>query len=146
MIPIWLTPKVIKASIIGLIVIIIYGFGVWTASKMKESKIVKLKSDYQILLSNNQQCLDQNARAFKSIDDLESAIVSQNAAFTKLASDSAEALAKQRLKSRLALEAYQRASQQAESDYRADKEELLKRMALLTASESCHEAWKEVVK
>lgn len=146
MIPLWLTPKVIKASAIGLVVAIIFGFGFWTSHKMSSGKIVRIKAEYQTLLDNNRQCLEQNARAYNSIDELEAAITSQNAAFAKLASDSAEALAKQRLQSRLALEAYQRATQQAESDYRADKEALLARMALLTASESCHEAWKEVVK
>ena len=146
MIQAWLAKNAVKLGIAGSIIALIFSFGFWTSSKLSAKKIERLKVDYAILLSNNQQCLDQNARAAQSIDELEAAITSQNEAFTKLASDSADALAKQALESRLVREAYSRATQQAESDYRADKEALMARMALLTATESCHEAWNEVVK
>lgn len=145
MIPLWLTPKVIKGSIIGLIVIAIFSFGFWTSHKLDAGKIERLKADYQTLSDNNRQCLDQNTRAAQSIDELEAAITSQNESFTKLAAESAEALAKQRLKSRLALEAYQKASSESEAKLEAEKQDLLKRMELMTACESCNEAWLEVV-
>lgn len=146
MIPLWLTPSVIRATVIGLLTAVIFGFGFWASHALSQAKIERLKADLQTLQANNQQCLDQNTRAFKSIEELETALKSQNLAISQLAEDSAAALAEQRLKSRLALEAYQRASQEATEQYRADKEALLARMALLTASESCHEAWVEVVK
>ena len=146
MIPLWLTPQVIKSSVIGVICIALFSSGYYVCSKMKAAKIERMKAEYTVLLTNNRQCLEQNARAAQSIDELEAAIMAQNEAFTKLASDSADRLAKQRLESRLALEAYRRATQQAESDYRADKEALMASMALLTATESCHQAWEEVVK
>ena len=146
MIQAWLAKNAVKLGIVGVIVALIFSLGFWTSSKFSAKKIERLKVDYAILLSNNQQCLEQNERAFDSMQQLEAAITAQNEAFTKLASDSADALAKQRLESRLAREAYSRATQQAESDYRADKEALLAKMALLTASESCHQAWGEVVK
>ena len=146
MIQAWLAKNAVKLGIAGVIVALIFSFGFWTSSKLSANKIERLKVEYAVLLANNRQCLEQNARAAQSIDELEAAITAQNEAFTKLASDSADRLAKQRLESRLALEAYRRATQQTESDYRAEKEALMASMALLTATESCHQAWEEVVK
>ena len=146
MIQAWLAKNAVKLGIAGVIVALIFSLGFWTSSKISSKKIERLKVDYAILLSNNQQCLDQNARAVQSIDELEAAIMAQNEAFTTLAEESAVKLAEQALESRLAREAYRRATQQAESDYRAEKEALMASMALLTATESCHQAWEEVVK
>ena len=146
MIPLWLTPKVIKGSIIGLICLAIFFAGYSLCAKIKAGKIEKLKAEYSILENNNRQCLDQNARAFLSIGGLEAAITAQNAAFDQLAADSASELTKQALRARLALEAYQRATQESGAVLEAEKAALLERMALLTATESCHEAWNEVVK
>ena len=146
MIQAWIAKNAVKLGIAGVILALIFSFGFWTASKFKAAKIEKLKVDYAILLSNNQQCLEQNGRAFQSIESLEAAITSQNEAYAKLASDSAVELAKQRLESRLALEAYRRATQESGAILEAEKAALLERMALLTASESCHEAWEEAIK
>ena len=146
MIQAWLAKNAVKLGVVGVIVALIFSLGFWTSSKFSAKKIERLKVDYAILLSNNQQCLDQNERAFDSMQQLEAAITAQNEAFTKLASDSADRLAKQRLESRLALEAYRRATQESGAVLEAEKAALLARMALLTASESCHEAWGEVVK
>ena len=146
MIQAWFAKNAAKIGIACVFMMINFSIGFWTASKFKAAKIEKLKVEYAILLSNNTQCLEQNERAFMSIGQLEAAITSQNAAFTQLASDSAARLAQQRLESRLALEAYRRATQESGAILEAEKQALLERMALLTASESCHEAWEEAIK
>ena len=127
MIQAWLAKNAVKIAIASIFMVLHFSLGFWTSSKFSAGKIERLKVDYAILLSNNQQCLDQNERAFMSIGQLEAAITSQNEAYAKLASDSADRLAKQRLESRLALEAYRRATQESGAVLEAEKAALLAR-------------------
>lgn len=146
MIPVWLTPKVIKGIGIGLIVAAFFTAGYRTSSKINSWRLEKVKAEYATLLQNNRQCLDQNLRASKSISELEAALEEQGDAINKLAEDSRVALQKQQEKHRLALERYRRSSEASVAKLEADKQELLERMEILTVCESCNEAWREVVK
>jgi len=146
MIPLWLTPKVFKGMVIGLLVAFFFGAGYYTHSKIFTWRLDKVKSEYGILEENNRKCLEQNGIAVRSIDNLQSALENQSAAINQLAEDSQAALAESRLQSRLALERYQRSSIESIAVLEAERQALLDRMATLTVCESCDEAWQEVVK
>ena len=144
MIPLWLTPKVMKFGGIGIALLAVLWCGFYTKGKLVEAKILRMEHRYETLSTNYKGCIDHNLRNAAQLEEFEGILASQNDEIQRLHSDGLAAVARAKRLSEIAIaqekESHNAAMRRMQDRYTALNAEF----TLLTASESCHLAWLEV--
>ena len=146
MIPIWLTPKVIKGGILGIIVMSIFFTGFYVRGKMSSAKIVKLKTEIVTLSSNYDLCYDNLQRSETNWLELKDIVTKTNAEVIKQGEEYNARVIELRRLNRAAISRLNTAHDEAIADSVAESNRLRSLMEVLTASEACDLAMREIVR
>ena len=139
MIQAWLAKNALQLGVAGVIILAIFFTGWRVNGKRLHNKMEDIKSNYA-------QCLEQNEIAVQGLEDIKDALEEQNAAFTRIEQESAEALEKQKRIYLLALQQEREKTARILKEKEVEIRTLRKKFEGLTASEACHEAWLELTK
>ena len=146
MIPLWLTPKVIKGSILGIIVMSIFFTGFYTRGKLSAAKIVRLKTEIATLNSNYDLCYENLRRSNANWLGLKDAVEETNAEVIRMGEE--YNLKVIELK-KLNYEAINRANASYDAEITsmiAETDRLRRVMQSMSNAEACHLAMTEIVK
>ena len=144
-IPIWLTPKVIKGSILGIIVMSIFFAGFYTRGKLSAAKIVRLKTEIATLDSNYDLCFENLQRSNANWLGLKDAVEQTNLEVERMNDEYNLKVVELR---RLNDEAINRANASYDAEISsmiAETDRLRGVMASMSQSEACHHAMTEIV-
>ena len=144
MIPLWLTPKILKLGVVGIALLAVFLCGFYTKGRLVEAKILRMENEYSVLTANYRGCVAETYRATVQITEFEQVLASQNAEIQKLHDDGVAAVARAKRLGEIAL-ANERASyDRSMRDMMSRYTSLNEQFKVLSASESCHLAWLEV--
>ena len=146
MIPLWLTPKLIKAGLLGGIVMSIFFTGFYVRGKMSAAKIVKLKAEIVTLSSNYDLCYDNLRRSNANWLSLKDTVEETNAEVIKQGEEYNARVIELRRLNRAAISRLNASHDEAIADSIAEGNRLRLLMEVLTTSEACHLAMEEIVK
>ena len=145
-IPLWLTPRLIKGSILGIIIMSIFFAGFYTRGKMSAAKIVKLKSEIVTLSSNYDLCYDSLQRSNSNWLSLKDAVEETNAEVIKQGEEYNLKVIQLREMNRAAISQLNALHDASIQSMITEANELRERMATMSAAEACHMAMEEIVK
>ena len=144
MIPLWLTPKIMKLGVIGIALLAVFWCGFYTKGKLVEAKILRLKNSYSVVTANYQACVEQNGRAVDALNNIRVVLDKQNAEVKALNDASVAAIERSKRLNRIAIENERRSHDVAMTGMMERYTSLNHQFMLLSESESCHLAWLEV--
>ena len=146
MIPLWLTPKVIKGSILGIIVMSIFFTGFYARGKLSAAKIVRLKTEIATLNSNYDLCWESLQRSNDNLLGLKDAVDKTN---LEVIRQGEEYNARVIELKKLSDEAINRANASYDAEISsmiAETDRLRRVMQTMSSAEACHLAMTEIVK
>ena len=146
MIPLWLTPKVIKGSILGIIIMSIFFAGFYTRGKLSAAKIVRLKTEIATLDSNYDLCYENLQRSNANWLELKDIVKQANLEVTRMNEEYNLKVVQLREVNRAAISHLNASHEEAMTDMLAEANELREAMASMSQSEACHHAILEIVK
>ncbi|KKN78999.1 hypothetical protein LCGC14_0344750 [marine sediment metagenome] len=146
MMPLWLTPKLIKSSILTIIVMSIFFTGFYVRGKLSIAKIVKLKTEIATLNSNYDLCYESLQRSNSNWLGLRDTVDRTNAEVIKQGEEYKARVIQLRAMGRAAISQLNTLHNTAMRDMADEANDLRERMAELSASEACHLAMEEIVK
>jgi hypothetical protein len=146
MIPLWLTPKVMKLGVIGIIIMAIFFAGWRTKGKIDAGKIQRMQAEVQTLKNNNDLCIADVERSQENYETLRTAI--EKASAEALAANESYRLRMTQIKesNRAAIRQLNASHDVSISSMSAESAQLRERMVTLSSAESCHLAMQEIVK
>jgi hypothetical protein len=146
MIPIWLTPKLIKSSILISIILAIFFFGWYTKGKLVAGKLQRMQSKVQTIESNYDLCLADVERSQLNYEVLRVAI--ETASNEALAANEAyrERMDQIKASNRAAIRQLNALHNTAMGDMIVEADQLREVMATMSAAEACNLAMLEIVK
>ena len=146
MIQAWLAKNAVKLGIIGVVIAVIFFGGFHVRGKLDAAKMDKLRTRYEKLENNYSNALLQNERCFDNMSQLKAAIDSQNKEIINLASEAKKQFERQKRMYESALASERSSSAAAIGAINEEKQDLLRRMSVMSASEACHEGFLEIIK
>ena len=145
-IPLWLTPKVIKGGLLGAIVMLIFFTGFYTRGKLSAAKIVRLKTEIATLDSNYDLCYENLRRSNANWLGLKDAVEKTNAEVIKQGEEyNLKVIELKKLND----EAINRANASYNDEITsmiAETDRLRRVMQTMSNAEACHHAMEEIVK
>ena len=144
MIPVWLTPRIMKLSGVFIAIVAVFFLGWHAHARLNEAKILKLKAEISTLSSNYDQATSSLERCMSNFDRLEKVLDSQNAAILKMAEDTKIAIDRANKLRDEAIAREKALHEQSLQTMQAEYARLYEKWAVLSASEACHESWLEV--
>lgn len=145
-IPIWFRPWMIKAGALTVCLGMVFYSGCRTQKNIDLNKLNKMKTKVEIAEHNNELSLAAAAQSLKNYETLEQAVLDNNAKVIRLNEEHNLKVIAIRRVSRAAIDNINTAHDAAMDDLVEDNSRLMLQFSLLSASESCHAAWEEVVK
>jgi phage shock protein A len=144
MIPLWLTPRILKVSGVLIAIMAVYFLGWHTHARLHEAALLRLKSEITTLSANYRQSTESLQRCMSNFDRLEKVLDSQNAAILKMAEDTKIAIDRANKMRDEAIAREKALHEQSLQTMQAEYARLYEKWAVLSASEACHESWLEV--
>jgi chromosome segregation ATPase len=146
MIPLWLTPKVMKLGVIGIIVMVIFFAGWNVKGKLVKSRTIRLKHELTTIQSNFDLCMSNLDRSQQNYDTIKEAVESASAEAQALNESYQKRVADIQQTARETINRINTSHTTAMRNLESESNELRERMATLNAAESCHLAMQEIVK
>ena len=146
MIPLWLTPKVIKGSILGIIIMSIFFTGFYARGKLDAGKIARAKAKVVTIQHNYDLSLANLERCLGNYDGLRTIVEETNAEVIKMNEEYNLKVIQLRDINRAAIANATASHDEAIDDMIAEANELREVMHTLSQSEACHLAMMEIVK
>ena len=145
-IPLWLTPQIIKSSILGIIIMVIFFMGWGCKGKLDAAKIQRMKSKVQTIESNYTMCLADIERSQLNYEVLRVAI--ETASAEALAANEQYRLRMNQIKesNRAAIRQLNALHNAAMDDMIVETDQLMEVMATMSADEACNLAMREIVR
>ena len=146
MLPLWLTPQIIKGGILATIIGVIFFAGWGCKGKLDAGKIQSMKNKVQTIESNYDLCLADVERSQQNYEVLRVAI--ETASGEALAANEQYRLRMNQIKesNRAAIRQLNTLHNEAMGDMIVEADQLREVMATMSASEACNLAMVEIVK
>ena len=146
MLPIWLTPKLMKLGALGAIILAIFLAGFFTKGKLTAAKIERMRVKVQTVEYNYDLCLTDVERAIENYTTLKTTSERANAEVEALNAAHQERVRQMRLAGRAAINQLNALHDEAIRDMITETDDLRGRMAAMSAAEACNLAMQEIVK
>jgi len=146
MIPLWLTPKVIKGGLLGIVVMTIFFTGFYIRGKLDNNRITKLQVALKVSKSNYDLCYENLQRSNDNWLELTGVVEETNAEVIRQGEEYKARVIQLRAMNREALMHLTASHNEAMRDMVAEANSLRELMQELSASEACHLAMEEIVK
>jgi hypothetical protein len=144
--PLWFRPWMLKAGVGVLFLSAIFYSGCRTQKGIDANKIAKMKTKVETAEHNNKLSLAAAAQSLKNYTVLEQEVLDNNAEVIRLGEEYNLKVISIRRVSNAAINNINASHDAAMDDAVEEITRLNERFALMSASESCHAAWLEVVK
>lgn len=146
MIPLWLTPGIIKGGILGIIIMAIFFTGWHVKGGLDSNRITKLKVALKVSEANYDLSMENLDRAIGNYDELYAIVQETNAEVIKQGKEYNLRVIQLKEINRAAINRLNTAHDEAMSDMITEANELREVMQTLSVSEACHWAMLEIVK
>ena len=145
-IPLWLTPQVMKAGIVGGALLLIFFAGFYVKGKLDDSKILRMQQKVQKIEYNYGLCLADVEQSVENYEVLATAIENANKEIEKQSQEYKARVVQLREMNRAAISQLNALHDASMSSMNVEADELRERFAQMSASEACHSAMLEIVK
>jgi hypothetical protein len=146
MLPIWLTPQIIKGGILAAIIGVIFFAGWGCKGKLVESKIQRMKAKVQTIESNYDLCLADVERSQENYLVLRTAVETASAEALAANEQYRERMDQIKASNRAAIRRLNASHDAAIGDMVVEADQLREVMATMSAAEACNLAMLEIVK
>ena len=146
MLPLWLTPQVIKGGILAAIIGVIFFAGWGCKGKLDAAKIERMRLKVQTIESNYDLCLASLDRSEENYGVLKTTIERANAEVEALNAEYQANVIRLRAAGRAAIRQLNSLHDEAMGDMITEANGLRELMQTLSADEACNLAMQEIVK
>jgi outer membrane murein-binding lipoprotein Lpp len=146
MLPLWLTPQIIKGGILAAIIGVIFFAGWGCKGKLDASKIQRMKSKVQTVENNYDLCLADVERSQENYETLRTAIEAASAEALAANESYRERMDRMRESNRAAIVRLNASHDATIGDMVVEADHLREVMATMSAAEACNLAMLEIVK
>jgi hypothetical protein len=146
MIPLWLTPKVIKGGLLGAIIMLIFFTGFYARGKLDANKIARAKAKVVTIQHNYDLSMENLDRCLVNYDELRQIVSDNNKEVVRMNKEYEDRVLQLQQIGREAISRVNATHDEAIADMVAEASQLRQLMAELSQSEACHLAMLEIVK
>jgi hypothetical protein len=146
MIPLWLTPKVIKGGLLGAIVMLIFFTGFYARGKLDAGKIARAKAKVVTIQHNHDLSLENLDRCLGNYDELRLIVEQTNREVQAQHAEYELKVVQLRRLNDAAISSATASHDAAIADMVAEASQLRQLMASMSQSEACHHAMLEIVR
>jgi hypothetical protein len=146
MLPIWLTPKLMKLGALGAIILAIFLAGFSCKGKLDAAKIQRMKAKVQTIESNYDLCLADVERSQENYLVLRTAVETASAEAIAANEQYRERMDQIKASNRAAIRQLNSLHRAAISGMVVEADQLREVMATMSAAEACNLAMLEIVK
>jgi chromosome segregation ATPase len=144
MIPVWLTPQIMRLGGIFALIFAIFMGGYLTHGKIHKGRVTALENEIKALQSSYDGAIRSLERCGMNIDELEEAIRRQNEAIQVMLDESNAAIAEANRMRNEAIARERELHERAMEDMQSEYARLYQEWAALSAADACHQSWLEV--